>query len=166
MLYRVFTSRRLFGVAAARLADPAEPETPALPLCQSVSVKAACIPVCPPLSFYERSEHSFAAEEDGKIWGFILAQSVWQGDKPIVLIRTLSVAPESLPEITLGLFHATTKSAYDAAVYELHFPLLPHLEQAGQQDGIFALGQYAVRHLGTRAATAAGQRLLKQEEGK
>ena len=47
----------------------------------------------PALKFYERSEHSFVAEEGDTLAGFILAQPVWQGDRPLVLVRTVSVLP-------------------------------------------------------------------------
>lgn len=79
----------------------------------------------PALKFYERSEHSFVAEEGGQLAGFIFAQSVWQGDKPIVLVRTLSVSPAAPADTAQGLLHATIKSAYDTAVYEVHFPSRP-----------------------------------------
>src|SRR6478672_1531795 len=47
----------------------------------------------PALKFYERSEHSFVAEDDTGLHGFVQAQHVWQGDRPIVLVRTVSLAP-------------------------------------------------------------------------
>lgn len=113
----------------------------------------------PALKFYERSEHSFVAEEDGQLAGFIFAQSVWQGDKPIVLVRTLSVSPGVPAETAQGLLHATVKSAYDAAVYEVHFPLTPGLEATAQAEEAVTVGAYAVRHLGSRLETSPGVRL-------
>jgi len=114
----------------------------------------------PALKFYERSEHSFAAEGDsGALLGCVLAQHVWQGDRPIVLVRAALLAPEAPPEAAAGLLHAVVKSAYDSAVYEVHFPLTPALEAAAKQEAAHVTGRYAVRHLGTRVDTALGERL-------
>ena len=52
----------------------------------------------PALRFYLRSEHSFIAEEreagnetpGGLLTGIVFAQSVWMGDKPIILVTTRS----------------------------------------------------------------------------
>ncbi len=113
----------------------------------------------PALKFYERSEHSFVAEAEGHLVGFIFAQSVWQGDKPIVLVRTLGVSPGAPVETAQGLLHATIKSAYDTAVYEVHFPVTPGLENTARAEEAVSLGAYAVRHLGSRLETSPGQRL-------
>ncbi|ADV68398.1 DUF1999 domain-containing protein [Deinococcus maricopensis] len=111
------------------------------------------------LKFFERSEHSFAAAEGGTLHGVILAQSVWQGDRPIVLVARALIAPDAPADTAAGLLRACVKSAYDAAVYEVHFPLTDGLEDAARADGAYVTGQYAVRHLGTRAETAPGARL-------
>lgn len=114
----------------------------------------------PALKFYERSEHSFLAQaEGGDAAGVILAQHVWQGDRPIVLVRAVLLAPDAPAGTAAGLLHATVKSAYDTAVYEVHFPVTPALEGAAAQEEAHVTGRYAVRHLGTRAATAPGERL-------
>lgn len=113
----------------------------------------------PALRFYERSEHSFAAEEEGVLHGLILAQSVWQGDRPVVLVARLLLDPGAAPEVAAGLLHACVKSAYDTAVYEVHLPVTPALEAAARAEGCHLLGHYAVRHLGTRDASAPGRKL-------
>ncbi len=115
----------------------------------------------PALKFYERSEHSFVAEEGtdetGKVLrGFAFAQPVWQGDRPIVLVRTVSVFPQAPAETASSLLHAVIKSAYDAAVYEVHLPVPPALEQAAGEEQAVTVGAYAVRHLGSRLETAPG----------
>lgn len=110
------------------------------------------------LKFYERTDHSFAAVRAGAIAGMVLAQSVWQGDKPIVLVRTLLTDP-ALPEplraeIYNGLLRALFKSAYDTAVYEVHF--VPHRRWPLAEDlgDVRRLGDYSVRYLGSREETA------------
>ena len=117
----------------------------------------------PALKFYERSEHSFVAEDDSGLRGFTFAQHVWQGDRPIVFVRTLLLAPGLSPELAdeaaRGLLHAVVKSAYDTAVYEVHLPLTPGLEDAARAEEARVVGQYGVVHLGTRAQTAPGERL-------
>lgn len=117
----------------------------------------------PALKFYERSEHSFLADDGGEVRGFIFAQSVWQGDRPLVFVRTLALAPGAVPELAeeaaSGLLHAVVKSAYDTAVYEIHLPLTPELNNAARAEEARVVGQYGVVHLGTRAQTAPGERL-------
>lgn len=114
----------------------------------------------PALKFYERSEHSFVAQDpQGTLQGFVFAQPVWQGDRPVVLMRTLTLSPDAPAGTAAGLMHAVVKSAYDTAVYELHYPLTPALLDAAQQEGANVIGQYAVQHLGSRNGTAPGQQL-------
>jgi hypothetical protein len=113
----------------------------------------------PALKFYERSEHSFVAEDDGGLRGFALGQHVWQGDRPIVLIRTVSLALDAPEGTADGLFQAVIKSAYDSAVYELHFPVTPALSAKARAEGTVSPGPYGVCHLGSRTETAPGPRL-------
>lgn len=114
----------------------------------------------PALKFYERSEHSFLAEAlDGTPQGFVLAQAVWQGDRPTVLVRTVTLAPDATEETAPGLLHAVLKSAYDSAVYEIHYTLTPALQAAAETEGSNVIGRYAVQHLGTRNASAPGEKL-------
>ncbi|CAM3642107.1 DUF1999 domain-containing protein [Deinococcus frigens] len=158
MRYRIFTEQdnaalQALDLTVQRHLDPAFDTLPAREREGRVSTSL------PALKFYERSEHSFVAEQDGQLAGFIFAQSVWQGDKPIVLVRTLSLSPEAAAETAQGLLHATVKSAYDAAVYEVHFPIAPGLKGAAQAEEAVTIGAYAVRHLGSRLDTAPGQRL-------
>ena len=110
------------------------------------------------LKFFERSEHSFVAE-DAALCGAVLAQPVWQGDRPIVLVTRLMLSPDAPPDTAAGLLHACVKSAYDAAVYEVHFPLTPELESAAHAEEAHVLGRYAVRYLGSRHDSAPGERL-------
>lgn len=107
------------------------------------------------LKFFERSEHSFVAAQGGDIQGMVLAQSVWQGDKPIVLVSALLGSPEA----TAGLLRACVKSAYDAAVYELHLQATPELLPAARAEQARSAGSYAVVYLGSRLATAPGELL-------
>lgn len=163
MRYRTFAepdfeALQALDLAAQRRADPAFDTLPDREregrLCTSL----------PALKFYERSEHSFAAQDDaGTLQGLILAQYVWQGDRPIVLVRTVLLAPDAPQETAAGLLHATVKSAYDSAIYEVHFPLFPGLEAAARQEEARLAGQYAVCHLGTRAGTAPGERFTPSE---
>ena len=111
------------------------------------------------LKFYERSEHSFVADDEGALCGFVLAQPVWQGDRPVVLIRTVSLAPQVPSGTAAGLFQAVIKSAYDTAVYEVHFPVLPELRAVAQAEGTRTSGPYGICHLGSRTDTAPGSTL-------
>ncbi|MDV6373969.1 DUF1999 domain-containing protein [Deinococcus arenicola] len=158
MRYRIFTEHDNAALQALDLTvqQRLDPTFDTLPERERESRLSTSLPA---LKFYERSEHSFVAEDEGQLAGFIFAQSVWQGDKPIVLVRTLSVLPEAEAGTAQGLLHATIKSAYDTAVYEVHFPLSPGLEDTARAEEAVTLGAYAVRHLGSRLETAPGQRL-------
>jgi hypothetical protein len=71
------------------------------------------------LHFYVRTGHSFVAVRSGEPTGFILAQSVWNGTRPTVYVNRLAVANLEDVDSRLALLEAVTKSAYDAAVYDL-----------------------------------------------
>lgn len=158
MRYRIFTEQdsgalQALDLSVQRHLDPAFDALPEREREGRISTSL------PALKFYERSEHSFVAEEAGQLAGFIFAQSVWQGDKPIVLVRTLNLSPDAPAETAQGLLHATIKSAYDTAVYEVHFPLVAGLEDTARAEEAVTLGAYAVRHLGSRLETSPGVRL-------
>ncbi len=161
--YRSFTERdyevmQALDLAAQRHADPEFDTRP------DREREGRLNTSLPALKFYERSEHSFLAEdEQGVAQGFVLAQPVWQGDRPIVLVRTVTLAPGA-PEATApGLLHAAVKSAYDTAVYEVHYPLTPALWPAAEAEGSNVIGRYAVQHLGTRNETAPGEQLGQRQ---
>mgnify|MGYP000158392185 CR=1 FL=1 len=71
------------------------------------------------VSFYERTGHAFLAEDDEGVRGFVLAQAVWDGVRPIVRMNRLVIAEPTDEEARNALLEALTKSAYDAAVYDL-----------------------------------------------
>ncbi|OLV17990.1 DUF1999 domain-containing protein [Deinococcus marmoris] len=158
MRYRIFTEQDNDALQALDLTVQRhlDPTFDALPEREREGRISTSLPA---LKFYERSEHSFVAEDEGQLVGFIFAQSVWQGDKPIVLVRTLSLSPGAPVETAQGLLHATIKSAYDTAVYEVHFPLVPGLEDTARAEEAVTIGAYAVRHLGSRLETSPGVRL-------
>jgi Protein of unknown function (DUF1999) len=72
------------------------------------------------LHFYVRTGHAFVSVRSGRATGFVLAQSVWNGTRPTVYVNRLAVANLEDHESRLALLEAVTKSAYDAAVYDLH----------------------------------------------
>ena len=75
------------------------------------------------VSFYVRTGHAFVAVRDGQAAGFVLAQAVWNGTRPTVYVNRLSVPDAddvaADTEARAALLEAVTKSAYDAAVYDL-----------------------------------------------
>ncbi len=96
----------------------------------------------PSLRFYSRSEHSFVAveassvdAETSTVYGFILAQSIWMGDKALVYISSIRVHPDAPSGCLPGLLHCVTKSAYDGAVYELQLLADSHLEAIAIREG-------------------------------
>ena len=71
------------------------------------------------VSFYVRTGHAFVAERGGETVGFVLAQAVWNGTRPTVYVNRLGVPDLTDTEAREALLEAVTKSAYDAAVYDL-----------------------------------------------
>ncbi|WP_424951150.1 DUF1999 family protein [Deinococcus sp.] len=168
MRYRVFTEDDFVAMSDldALVQSHADPDWAGLPEREQEGRLRTSLPA---LRFYLRSEHSFVAEEreggdevrGGLLTGIVFAQSVWMGDKPIILITACLLRPGSEDEgqTAAGLLHAVIKSAYDAAVYEIHYPLTPQLERAAEAEGSYLTGRYAVHHLGSRQQTAPGERL-------
>ncbi len=75
------------------------------------------------LSFFVRSGHSFVAVQEGAATGFALAQAIWNGTRPAVVLSRLATADDSDLDSRLALIEAVTKSAYDAAVYDIQVQL-------------------------------------------
>ncbi|MCA9840154.1 MAG: DUF1999 family protein [Trueperaceae bacterium] len=81
------------------------------------------------LNFYARTGHAFASLRADHMTGFVLAQSVWNGFRPVLQMNRLAVADPGDEASISALLEALTKSAYDAAVYDLQL-LLPKKDTA------------------------------------
>jgi hypothetical protein len=88
------------------------------------------------VSFYVRSGHAFVAVRHGEAVGFVLAQAVWNGTRPTVYVNRLAVADRSDTEAREALLEAVTKSAYDAAVYDLQVQVPEADDGAAQALGV------------------------------
>ncbi|MEX2536721.1 MAG: DUF1999 family protein [Trueperaceae bacterium] len=104
------------------------------------------------LSFYGRSGHAFVLEEGGRVSGFLLAQAVWNGQRPIVTVRRAVAFHDAGRH---SLLEAVTKSAYDAGAYDI---LVEHPEgDTAAERALFACGYAPLptrlysRVLGSRA---------------
>ena len=82
------------------------------------------------VSFYSRSGHSFVSMTSAEVTGFILAHAVWNGTRPTVQVSRLAVADLGDDASREALLEALTKSAYDAAVYDLQVQH-PQADEAG-----------------------------------
>ena len=71
------------------------------------------------VGFYVRTGHAFVAVRGGVTVGFVFAQAVWNGTRPTVFVDRLSVTDHADASAYEALLEAVTKSAYDAAVYDL-----------------------------------------------
>ena len=69
-------------------------------------------------NFHARSGHSFVLERERRPTGFVLAHAVWNGDRASVRATRLATA-EGDAAGRAALTETLTKSAYDAAVYDL-----------------------------------------------
>lgn len=113
------------------------------------------------LSFFERTGHAFSALNAGEVVGYVFAQAIFNGTRPTVFVSRLAVKVNDdavAQEARAVLVEAVTKSAYDAAVYDL-LVLLPEADTAAQQA--FAQNEYdeskltaLVRTLGSRGQTS------------
>lgn len=88
------------------------------------------------LHFYVRTGHSFVSVKAGQATGFVFAQSVWNGTRPTVYVNRLAVANLEDTESRLALLEAVTKSAYDAAVYDLQVQ-----HSSADEEGLAALAE-------------------------
>jgi hypothetical protein len=113
------------------------------------------------LHFYIRTGHSFVSVNAGQPTGFVLAQSVWNGTRPTVYVNRLVVANVADTDSRLSLLEAVTKSAYDAAVYDLQV-----LHPSADEQGLAALAEKKYgerpfkifeRVLGSRGNKIAGE---------
>jgi hypothetical protein len=88
------------------------------PLDSEYSRRTGCEELVEPasLSFFERTGHAFVLEERGAPRGFLLAQAIWDGRRPRVLVGRVVASDDSG---RAALLEALTKSAYDAGVYDL-----------------------------------------------
>ncbi len=71
------------------------------------------------VGFYVRTGHAFVAVRASVTVGFVFAQAVWNGTRPTVFVDRLGAADEGDRGAYEALLEAVTKSAYDAAVYDL-----------------------------------------------
>lgn len=106
------------------------------------------------VTFYSRSGHAFVACLEDEPRGFVLAQAVWNGTRPTVYVNRLVSTDH---EAALALIEALTKSAYDAAVYDLLVELPEEdapTQQALEEKGytLRRTRRYA-RVLGSRGTT-------------
>jgi hypothetical protein len=84
------------------------------------------------LNFYARTGHSFVSLQADRMTGFVLAQAIWNGNRPAIQVYRLAVADMADEDSRASLVEALTKSAYDAAVYDL-LVLQPASDAAGSQ---------------------------------
>lgn len=112
------------------------------------------------VSFYVRSGHAFVAVRGGETIGFVFAQAVWNGTRPTVYVNRLAVTEVADTDIDAGareaLLEAVTKSAYDAAVYDLQVQVP---EADGGAAGALAAKSYVLtaERLYSRVLGSRGQ---------
>ncbi len=127
------------------------------------------------LRFFERSGHSFVAElvdasEAARSVGFLLAQAVWSGNRPVVHLMRAAAESQVGADVCGALVRALVKSAYDAGVYDLlarvpgsDADLEQHLLAESFQPDTH---RSFVRVLGSRGvATTSGEAADHEEQG-
>lgn len=70
------------------------------------------------LRYYGRSGHAFVAECSGRLLGFALGRSSWDGARASVTVERLAAA-DGADDAIDALLAAVTKSAYDAGTYRI-----------------------------------------------
>jgi len=115
------------------------------------------------LRFFARTGHAFVAVGKGGVRGYVLAQAVFDGERPTLFASRLASPPPGDPEALRALLRALTKSAYDAGVYDVRVEL-PAEDAAGAgaldaESYRPASASVYTRQLGSRAdAVAAAAR--------
>jgi hypothetical protein len=111
------------------------------------------------VSFYVRTGHAFVAVRGAAPVGFVFAQAVWNGTRPTVYAARLAVADPADEGAREALLEALTKSAYDAAVYDLQVQVP---EADGEASRALSAKRYAPlaerlynRRLGSRGQPSA-----------
>jgi hypothetical protein len=111
------------------------------------------------LRFFARTGHAFVAVGEGGVRGYVLAQAVFDGERPTLFAGRFASPPPGDADALRALLRSLTKSAYDAGVYDLHVEI-PAGDVAGQQalraesyrPAVTAVFQ---RQLGSRADAVA-----------
>ncbi len=80
------------------------------------------------LNFYARTGHAFASLVEETMTGFVLAQSVWNGFRPVLQLNRLALMDANDSSSRNALIEALIKSSYDAAVYDIQL-LLPSQDE-------------------------------------
>lgn len=140
------------------VADEAEAGAALCALDAAYAKRHGLEPVLTPgsLSFYARSGHAFVAYADGAPSGFVLAQAVWSGERPVVQVSRLAAAEGDAASCRV-LVEALTKSAYDAAVYDIEV-LHPDADAAGAEAWAAQAYRAAGRTVYRRVLGSRGRR--------
>ena len=102
-------------------------------------------------SFHARTGHSFIAEHEGRALGFLLANAIWTGGRPMVRVERLATGNGAeAAGVARALVAALVKSAYDAGVYDL-LAELPNGDAVGR--AAFEATDFSVAPVTTYART-------------
>jgi len=111
------------------------------------------------LRFFARTGHAFVAVGDGGVRGYVLAQAVFDGERPTLFTSRFASPPPGDGDALQALLRSLTKSAYDAGVYDLRVEI-PAADAAGRaalqaESYLPAPTSVFQRQLGSRAGTVA-----------
>ena len=121
------------------------------------------------LRFFARTGHAFVAVgEDGGVRGYVLAQAVFDGERPTLFASRFASRPPGDGEALRALLRALTKSAYDAGVYDLRVEL-PAEDAAGAaaldaESYRPAITSVFTRQLGSRADAVAAAASARSDD--
>jgi hypothetical protein len=111
------------------------------------------------LRFFARTGHAFVAVGEGGVRGYVLAQAVFDGERPTLFASRFVSPPPGDGDALRALLRSLTKSAYDAGVYDLHVEI-PAGDAAGRaalhaESYLPAPSSIFQRQLGSRADAVA-----------
>ncbi len=120
------------------------------------------------LRFFARTGHAFVAVGEGGVRGYVLAQAVFDGERPTLFASRFASPPPGDGEALLALLRALTKSAYDAGVYDLRVEL-PAEDAAGAaaldaESYRPAVTSVFTRQLGSRADAVAAAASARSDD--
>ncbi|MEJ2667238.1 MAG: DUF1999 family protein, partial [Deinococcales bacterium] len=108
------------------------------------------------LRFFARTGHAFVAVGEAGVLGFVLAQPLFDGERPTLFASRLATRPPGDGVALRALLKALTKSAYDAGIYDVRVELpaddVAGAAALGREDYRPAPAAVYARQLGSRAA--------------
>lgn len=123
---------------------------------QEVCLSSSFVVLC----YYECSGYFFVVEgQDDYVCGYVLVQSVWQGDCFVVFVWVLVFDDVQDEDMCWGLLCVVVKSVYDVVVYEVYLLVMFEFYVVVWVEEVYFIGQYVVIYFGICVESVFGKKL-------